>query len=190
MRTDAEAWDLVAEHLYMIPKIVRRLRPWNTVDRDELEGAAVEKLFKAAKVWDPAKGAAFTSFAYLAITRAVIDEGDRQRKWLDRESSYDPTASPWYFGKAEWAESTVFDRAGAVDDPAFEEVEEHLDLSVDVPALRAAIEQLPPRRRQVIYLLLSGLTDTEISRLLGLHQKTVTGHKWMAYKQIRELMSA
>jgi RNA polymerase sigma factor for flagellar operon FliA len=74
---DAAARDeLATRHLDLVAKVVGRLpiaRP-HGLDRDDLLAAGTVGLLTAARTFQPGRGAAFPTFAYLAIKSAVLDE--------------------------------------------------------------------------------------------------------------------
>ena len=55
--------------------------------------------------------------------------------------------------------------------------------------LYAAIDQLPPRSRQVILLSLEGKDNDEVARFMGISLNTVKSLKKTAYAILRELLS-
>ncbi len=75
-RSAAERDLLVEGYLPLIRHVVARLpvsRP-TFLDIDDLHGAGVLGLIRAAETWHPNGGASFKTFAYTAIRGAVLDE--------------------------------------------------------------------------------------------------------------------
>ena len=67
---------LVHEHIGLVKRVVGRLAiqlPAH-VDREDLESVGLFGLLSAAQSYDEARGAAFSTFAYVAIRGAVLDE--------------------------------------------------------------------------------------------------------------------
>jgi len=80
-----------------------------------------------------------------------------EKRTLDRAPSVDPSR---FDAHGQWAEPVQhWD----------EDVEERVDASIIVPALREALDQLPGRQRQVVLLRdVEGLTSEETCQVLGL----------------------
>ncbi|MEZ6016029.1 MAG: FliA/WhiG family RNA polymerase sigma factor [Planctomycetota bacterium] len=76
--TDAHAAreDLVIAHIPLLKHIVGRMcfdTP-GSMERDDLFGFGMIGLLAAADAWDPARGLAFSTFAYPKIRGAILDE--------------------------------------------------------------------------------------------------------------------
>ncbi len=75
MLTKAEREALIRDHVpyahRLADQIRRRVLPW--IPRDDLLSAAHEGLVVAAQRYDPARGAAFSTFAYYRIRGSVMD---------------------------------------------------------------------------------------------------------------------
>jgi RNA polymerase sigma factor for flagellar operon FliA len=72
----SSAEELVKRHLPLVRRVVGRLAihlPPN-VGRDDLEEVGILGLLTAARNYDPARGASFRTFAFIAIQGAVLDE--------------------------------------------------------------------------------------------------------------------
>lgn len=117
---DATA-QLVREHLPLVRRLVGRLAiqlPPN-VGRDDLEEIGILGLLNAARSFDPARGASFRTFAYIAIQGAILDELRRldvlPRARRDGVKAYDE------------ARTRVAVRLGR--EPTFLEVQEELGLT-------------------------------------------------------------
>lgn len=67
---------LILEHLYFVRHILGRMLGGlpDSVDNDNLESAGILGLVEAAGQFDPARGIAFTTFAYQRIRGAILDE--------------------------------------------------------------------------------------------------------------------
>ena len=72
----AQRDQLILDHLEYVAHVIRKQlnRLPDGVDLENLEQAGVYGLVEAAEQFDPAKGAAFTTFAFPRILGAVIDE--------------------------------------------------------------------------------------------------------------------
>ncbi len=74
---DQAARDALAlRHLDLVGRVVGRLpiRIPPEIDRDDLISVGTLGLLKAARTYEPARGASFRTFAFLAIRAAVLDE--------------------------------------------------------------------------------------------------------------------
>jgi len=119
-RSDS-AEELVKQHLPLVRRVVGRLAvqlPPN-VGREDLEEVGILGLLTAARNFDPARGASFRTFAYIAIQGAVLDELRR----LDVL----PRARRDGVRLYEAARSALLERFGR--EPTFLEVQEELGLT-------------------------------------------------------------
>lgn len=57
-----------------------------------------------------------------------------------------------------------------------------------IDKLMAALEQLPPKRRQVVQLMLDGHSPESIARKLAITSKNVSSHWYNAIQQLRKLL--
>ena len=101
----------------MVGRLAIHLPP--TVGRDDLEEVGILGLLTAARNYDPARGASFRTFAYIAIQGAVLDELRR----LDVL----PRARRDGLRAYEEARTALTERVGR--EPTFLEVQEELGLS-------------------------------------------------------------
>ena len=76
LRTPAERDRLVEQYLPLVRYVVARLPVTMpaSLDRDDFYSVGVIGLMHAAATYDPARGAAFKTFAYTAIRGAILDE--------------------------------------------------------------------------------------------------------------------
>lgn len=67
---------LIEQYLPLVRHVVGRLTVSlpSGIDRDDLQGAGIMGLIRAAETWDEAKGASFKTFAFTAIRGAILDE--------------------------------------------------------------------------------------------------------------------
>jgi RNA polymerase sigma factor for flagellar operon FliA len=67
---------LILEHLYFVRHILGKMLGGlpDSVDNDNLESAGILGLVEAAGQFDPARGVAFTTYAYQRIRGAILDE--------------------------------------------------------------------------------------------------------------------
>lgn len=129
---NGDAWsadELVKQHLPLVRRVVGRLAiqlPPN-VGRDDLEEVGILGLLTAARNYDPARGASFRTFAFIAIQGAILDELRRldvlPRARRDGVKAY------------EAARVALIERVGR--EPTFLEVQEELGLSA--PELEAVL---------------------------------------------------
>lgn len=113
--------ELVKAHLPLVRRVVGRLAvqlPPN-VGREDLEEVGILGLLNAARSYDPARGASFRTFAWLAIQGAVLDEL-RRLDVLPRSRRDGVRAF-------EEARTTLTERLGR--EPTFLEIQEELGLT-------------------------------------------------------------
>jgi len=117
----SSAEELVRRHLPLVRRVVGRLAIHlpPTLGRDDLEEVGILGLLTAARTYDPARGASFRTFAYIAIQGAVLDELRR----LDVL----PRARRDGLRAYEEARTALTERVGR--EPTFLEVQEELGLS-------------------------------------------------------------
>ena len=117
----SSAEELVRRHLPLVRRVVGRLAIHlpSGIGRDDLEEVGILGLLTAARNYDPARGASFRTFAYIAIQGAVLDELRR----LDVL----PRARRDGLRAYEEARTTLTERVGR--EPTFLEVQEELGLS-------------------------------------------------------------
>lgn len=77
---DAARDELAVKHLDLVPRVVGRLpyAPPPGMDHEDLVSVGTIGLLKAARTYQPMRGAAFRTFAYLSIRAAILDELRRQ----------------------------------------------------------------------------------------------------------------
>lgn len=171
----------------------------HTVDRDDLVGAAELGLVEAARNFDPTRGVLFKTFAYYRIRGAIYDslrklglmKGAPKLRFeagandLLQEYASEPAAGP--DAQSTWAElQTVTDTLASVyvvsldalvQEPAdvtSSSPEEQVGAQQDRTRVRAALEALPPKNRQVIEdYYYNDCTLEDIGRKLGLSKSWV-----------------
>ncbi len=166
----------VQQHMKLARRIVARLRGRHglPMDREDLEAYALAGLVEAARRYDPARGAAFATFAYYRITGAVWDgvrvmgyapRRPRQARFEEGASAYlaecvgeqanDTAGAARAFQSRSSSLAVIYVAAQegcerAVPDPrepgALKRIE-RAQLSV---GLRPALKRLPPRERRLL----------------------------------------
>ncbi|MFZ4575336.1 MAG: sigma-70 family RNA polymerase sigma factor [Phycisphaerales bacterium] len=192
-------------------QISRRLPP--SIAYEELVAAGQVGLVEAARDFDPANGAAFTTFAYYKIRGAIFDELRRLGRWgakVRREATRDAAANdvleaavtPSGADANQAAQAlrqtiqrlaTVFGLADAdgADDP--ESTEEAPDRAADRREQRAALtkafESLEPGYQAIIRMhYFEHRTMTQCAKDLGCDKATISRRHGQAIDSLRRLM--
>lgn len=132
-----------------------------TPELDDLVGAALLALVRAARSWNPAGGAAFKSWAALHVRGALISERRvRLGRYLDKPRVLSLETEP----------------EGARPDLAADDRE----------LVARLLSVLPPRPRRVVEeRFLGGRSATEVARALGTSQQNVSGITAKAFARMR-----
>jgi len=121
---------------------------------------AIERLHQ----YRPRHGATFRSWLFTIARNIVIDQWRRYRPTRAIEGVLDIIRS---------------------DDPGPEEIAVHRSQMADV---RHAVERLPDRYRDIVWLRLAGLTTTEIALALNITEPAMKSAQTRAYKQLRDIL--
>jgi len=188
---------LIEENLGYVKALALQIRAelGEIQDLDEMVAQGGQGLVEAAERWDPARGVAFSTFAYYRIRGSIFD-GIRKTGWKSRAELRFAAAANDYLenladrevpgarfeiedqvadlGRALDGVATVFltslssDRRDLVADPgpsATEQLEEQETLH----ALRAALPHLPERERHLVEAYyFEGETLEQVGKRLGL----------------------
>lgn len=175
-----DPWSLVVEHEDVIVRISRReARTWN-LDFDDVEQEVRLCFFRAARSWDPGRGA-FLPFALswsrgvgLRMAGAAAPASVTVHGMLHRDDA-SPHLSP----------VELPDEVADSEEPT----EPDVDLARAVAALAAGVEGLPPRERELITQRygLGGdeLTQDELADRMGVARRTLRGLESQALDRLR-----
>lgn len=121
---------------------------------------AIERLH----LYRPQAGATFRSWLFKIARNIVIDHWRRQRPTRALERIVGSLRS---------------------DEPGPEDIAVHRSQMDEV---RRAVDRLPDRYRDIVWLRLAGLTTSEISAALGITESAMKSSQTRAYKRLRELL--
>ena len=174
--------DRLAERVASCQAMVRSIawqlsqRLPRSVEVDELIGEGQLGLLRAARDYDPAKGAQFSTYAYWRIRGAMLD-WCRQQDWAGDARAIDgeePEADPATVrSSADVADAGVADPAQAVSENELRAV------------VRDLVGSLTGRSRQILQAtLLDGQTLEQAGRAAGVHKGTAQRAQVKAFDEL------
>lgn len=183
MRSEAEVEQMVRENRKLVDYMVNRyLKRYfvGTMERDDLVSWGMMGLVNAARAWDPARSASFSTLACRAIERMIIRGVSRE--WRPERENATVSLDQLIAGdRAEGGDERFLDQL-----PAAENVEDSLLESERSGALRMALEMLEPEQRQLIRRhYLDGENVQDIARDLGLTRQGVYSREKAIFKRLR-----
>jgi RNA polymerase sigma factor for flagellar operon FliA len=183
-RSEAEVSRLVNDNRKLVDYMVNRyLKRYfvGTMDREDLVSWGMLGLVNAARAWDPARSASFSTLACRAIERMIIRGVNRE--WHpDREQATVSLDQLISGGQAEGSEDRFLDQL-----PADEDVERKMLDTERAVSLRSALESLAPEQRQLIQRhYYNGENVQDIARDLGLTRQGVYSREKLIFKQLRD----
>jgi RNA polymerase sigma factor for flagellar operon FliA len=178
-RTPGGADQLAARHLDLARRAAGRIYPRvrGLVSFDELRALANAGLAEAAERYDPARGAAFTTFAWYRIHGAIIDG-------LRRSSARRTAAPAAVVVSLEALRDRGFDAAGDAPGPA-----DRIDHARQAARLSVAIAQLPDTPRALVTKhYFEGKSLLEAGAELGVSKSWASRLHAQAVDRLRALM--
>lgn len=165
--------ELVAAHLWIArvhAQLYRKRHGHRAPPLDDLIQYGALGLLEAARRFDPARGAKFSTFATWRVPHA-IEDGVR----LERRSR-----------RSDHARAVLLElrHAENVMDPAMG-IQRRLELLDEQARLQRAVNELPRRLRTVIRLVLRDSTGAQIAKQLGVHKSRVSQIKVQAIAELR-----
>ena len=159
-RKDAKAWERIYMDYYS-PLCHYAMKILNNREQaEDLVQGAIIKLWESPLCFENI--AAFNVYLYRTVNNNCLKEiRDKERE--DKRLK-------------EWAFFTDEIESESLSAVMFEEV---------IRKLRKVIEEMPPKRREVILLSMKRMTNDEISLKLNISQNTVKKHKTEAYAVIK-----
>jgi RNA polymerase sigma factor (sigma-70 family) len=187
LRTEAEVSRLVAENEKLVDYMVNRyLKRYfvGSMEREDLRSWAMIGLVHAARAWDPARSASFTTLACKAIERMIIRGVSREWKPDQARVTYSLDALIAGTDAGESEDRFLDQLAGD------EQVEERLMQSETELTVHRALEELSPEQRALIRRhYFEEEPVHEIARDLGLTRQGVYMREKLILKQLREKLS-
>lgn len=152
--------------------------------REDLEGAGTLALVEASQRYDPNRGAPFTSYAYQRIQGAMLDEMrshdtvSRAERAQMRAANETRNVLP---GSVELMAESGWEMADPAPNPADVAVQDDL-----VERLDAAVEELPPRHRDVARGMLGEVPTRVIAADLKVTQSRISQMGRDVVRRLRE----
>lgn len=184
LRSENEVQQLVRKHGKLVDYMVNRyLKRYHvgSMEREDLISWGMIGLVQAARAWDPARSAAFSTIACKAIERMIIRGVSRE--WRPEEAratvSLDAAISD------ETGEGTTERFLDQL--PAGEDVEERIMVSETGLTVRQALAELAPEQRELLERhYFADVPVREIARELGLTRQAIYLREKLALRQLRD----
>ena len=180
LRPPADVAALVARHWPLLRRVCLCYAGRLGLDCDDATSAAALGLWRAAELFDPARGYAFSSVAWLAMVRKLKNAaGVRRRRLATTNLTGDGADDGW-------------------NDQADDRAEQPLDVlledearSADVRRVRSGLARLRGRDRRILLERAEGRTRLQIGADLGISESRVGQLEERAMMRLRrELLAA
>jgi RNA polymerase sigma factor (sigma-70 family) len=186
LRSEREVDRLVRDNRKLVDYMVNRyLKRYYVggMERDDLVSWGMLGLVNAARAWDPARSASFSTLACRAIERMIIRGVSREWKPEQAQStvSLDQLISQTGEGEDRFIEQL----------PADENVETEVMDTERRNVLAGVLETLPDEQRQLIRRhYLEGENVQEIARDLGITRQGVYSREKAIFRRLREQLES
>lgn len=151
---------------------------------DDIIGDGRTGLVEAANNFDPARGCAFTTFAWPRVRGAIIDGARRMSRYSRPQPGRQPTAAPPRY------EHVPLQLAPDVPDETLRDPDETIDRQRALERALEAIATLPPRERAIAEAhYFGGRTIQEAARQLGHSEFFASRLHARAIRRLRELLT-
>jgi RNA polymerase sigma factor (sigma-70 family) len=184
LRSEAEVDRLVRQNVKLVDYMVNRyLKRYfvGSMEREDLVSWGMIGLVQAARAWDPARSASFSTIACKAIERMIIRGVSRE--WRPDEARATVSLDEAMFEeRGDGSQERFLDLLRAEDD-----VEEQILSSETGLTVRQALAQLDPGQRDLLsrhYFEDEAVRD--IARDLGLTRQGVYLREKLALRRLRE----
>jgi RNA polymerase sigma factor FliA len=184
LRSEAEVDQLVRQNVKLVDYMVNRyLKRYfvGSMEREDLVSWGMIGLVQAARAWDPARSASFSTIACKAIERMIIRGVSRE--WRPDEARATVSLDEAMFEeRGDGGQERFLDLLRAEDD-----VEEQILSSETGLTVRQALAQLDPGQRDLLsrhYFEDEAVRD--IARDLGLTRQGVYLREKLALRRLRE----
>jgi len=182
MRNDQEVARLVEENSrlveYMVNRYLKRFYV-GTMERDDLVSWGMMGLVNAARAWDPARSASFSTLACRAIERMIIRGVNRE--WRPEREQVTLSLDELISGQKDGDERFV-DRL-----PADEDVERSFLDTERAVALESALAELDnDQRRLLMRHYIEDDSVQDIARDLGISRQGVYTREKGIFKELRK----
>jgi RNA polymerase sigma factor for flagellar operon FliA len=212
--------EVIERSLPLVKSIAARLRQAHggTASFDDLYALGVDGLLQAADRFDPARGVAFTTFAYYRIRGAILDslrrDPERPRLAASRaaipaglrvtahmqavndngraEGGADSSTERlgWLFAESVGVHLTSLDELGSLPDESAPHPDEQIERHRLAERVAAALSGLPETERRVVELhYYEELSFSEIGAKLGICKPWAFRLHNKALKQLKETLA-
>lgn len=187
VRSEAEVERLVSENQKLVHLVVNRyLKKFfvRTMEREDLVSWGLIGLMQAARIWDPERGASFSTLACKAIERMII-RGVR-REWKPDEAAATLSLDDLMAGdKTADTQERFIERMTAEQN-----VEGELLNSETRAAVRAAVAELAPAARRLIERhYYEAVSVARLAEELGVSRQGIYARQRLALRQLRAALS-
>jgi RNA polymerase sigma factor (sigma-70 family) len=184
LRSEAEVDQLVRQNVKLVDYMVNRyLKRYfvGSMEREDLVSWGMIGLVQAARAWDPARSASFSTIACKAIERMIIRGVSRE--WRPDEARATVSLDEAMFEeRGDGGQERFLDLLRAEDD-----VEEQILSSETGLTVRQALAQLDPGQRDLLSRHYFGDEAVrDIARDLGLTRQGVYLREKLALRRLRE----
>jgi RNA polymerase sigma factor for flagellar operon FliA len=188
VRSEAEVERLVSENQKLVHLVVNRyLKKYfvRTMEREDLISWGLIGLVQAARVWDPERGASFSTLACMTIER-TITRGVRRECF-----SPDETAATLSFDDLVAGDETAGTQERFIERLiADQNVEGELLNSETCAAVRAAVAELAPAARRLIERhYYESVSVARLAEELGVSRQGIYARQRLALRQLRKALS-
>jgi RNA polymerase sigma factor FliA len=188
VQSEREVERLVRENQKLVHYVVNRYLKRYSVDgmeREDLVSWGMIGLVNAARAWDPARAASFTTLACKAIERMIVR--GVMREWKPEQSAATVSLDALLSGEepGEGDERFVDGLAGDQD------VEQEMLASEARAAIRSAVGALPaPPRRLIERRFFEEISLAKIAEELGLSRQSAYVRQRIILRKLRAALSA
>jgi RNA polymerase sigma factor for flagellar operon FliA len=187
VRSEQEVERLVSENQKLVHLVVNRfLKKYsvNTMEREDLVSWGLIGLVQAARLWDPQRGASFSTLACRTIERMII-RGVR-REWKPDEAAATLSLDDLMAGdKTADTQERFIERMTAEQN-----VEGELLNSETCAAVRAAVADLAPTARLLIERhYYEAVPVARLAEELGVSRQGIYARQRLALRQLRAALS-
>jgi RNA polymerase sigma factor for flagellar operon FliA len=210
--------ELIERSLPLVKSIAARLRQAHGLSAsfEDLYAVGVDGLLQAAERFDPARGVAFTTFAYYRVRGAILDSlrRDPERALLtaarpampahssasvgiqpandngrsDERARSTPLA--WLFAEFASAQTSSLDDLGSLPDESAPDPDDEIERRRIAARVAAALSALPETERRVVELhYYEELSFSEIGTKLGICKPWAFRLHNKALKQLKEKLA-
>ncbi len=182
LRTEAEVDRLVTDNRklveYMVNRYLKRFYV-GSMERDDLVSWGLMGLVNAARAWDPARRASFSTLACRAIERMIIRGVNRE--WRPEREQATVSLDQLISGQHGEGEDRFVDQL-----PADEDIERRMLATEREVAVKSAISRLSDEQQELLHRhYYEQETVQDIARRLGLSRQGVYSREKAIFRQLR-----